>query len=600
LGARGPSALRRTTITGISSGAVAIDTGQLIAGHYRLVEHIGSGAMGVVWRAVDVRLERSVAIKQILPQPGVSEAERDNMRQRAMREAKNAARFQHPNAIVVFDIAEDGGDPCLVMEYLNGPSLSAVLADQGTLPVGQVARIGEQVAAALVAAHRAGIVHRDVKPGNILIDETGTAKITDFGISRAAGDMTLTQTGLIGGTPAYLAPELARGADPVPSSDVFALGATLYQAIEGQTPYGNTTNQLALLYAAANGQINPPTQAGPATALLMSLLRSEPAERPSMAEARERLAALTAGEPTPPMAPLLLSGNQGDRVGSRPPWQRAEAKSPTSAPIPAQKAPSNPPRTPTAAFMPMRSPSAPPGPKAPGPQTPPRPVAPLTPPPTPPRPQPAQNRPPAPPRTPAAAAPSYSGGGSTGMSADTKRKAAILAGGAAAVVVVAVVVFLVLSNGSGNDKSAPPAGQQQQTSNSASAPTSNSAPSSSSAPPVGSNGNVQWQPAGARVVDFYSTVGSNPAAAWAMLTPTAQAAYGDVGNFTAYWSQHQLSGYKGASAYKGNNPDGSVNIRINLFTDSGTTQQVVQVLAAQDGTLMLNSDPRPGAIAPNQ
>ncbi|MFD2494427.1 serine/threonine-protein kinase, partial [Amycolatopsis jiangsuensis] len=239
--------------------------------------------MGVVWRAVDVRLERSVAIKQILPQPGVSEAERDNMRQRAMREAKNAARFQHPNAIVVFDIAEHSGDPCLVMEYLNGPSLSAVLAERGPLPVGQVARIGEQVAAALVAAHRAGIVHRDVKPGNILIDETGTAKITDFGISRAAGDMTLTQTGLIGGTPAYLAPELARGADPVPSSDVFALGATLYQAIEGQTPYGNTTNQLALLYAAANGQVNPPTQAGPATALLMSLLRTEPGERPSMA-----------------------------------------------------------------------------------------------------------------------------------------------------------------------------------------------------------------------------------------------------------------------------------------------------------------------------
>ncbi|MFT7873230.1 MULTISPECIES: serine/threonine-protein kinase, partial [Amycolatopsis] len=268
--------------------------------------------MGVVWRATDVRLERTVAIKQILPQPGVSETERDNMRQRAMREAKNAARFQHPNAIVVFDIAEHNGDPCLVMEYLDGPSLSTILAEEGTLPLGRVARIGEQVASALVAAHRAGIVHRDVKPGNILIDRTGTAKITDFGISRAAGDMTLTATGLIGGTPAYLAPELARGADPVPSSDVFALGATLYQAIEGTTPYGNTTNQLALLYAAANGQINPPVQAGAATALLMSLLRSEPGERPSMAEARERLAALARTEPGGMTAsPPLLSGGAG-------------------------------------------------------------------------------------------------------------------------------------------------------------------------------------------------------------------------------------------------------------------------------------------------
>ncbi|WP_329073313.1 serine/threonine-protein kinase [Amycolatopsis sp. NBC_01480] len=565
----------------------------MIAGHYRLVEHIGSGAMGVVWRAVDVRLERSVAIKQILPQPGVSEAERDNMRQRAMREAKNAARFQHPNAIVVFDIAEDGGDPCLVMEYLNGPSLSAVLADQGTLPVGQVARIGEQVAAALVAAHRAGIVHRDVKPGNILIDETGTAKITDFGISRAAGDMTLTQTGLIGGTPAYLAPELARGADPVPSSDVFALGATLYQAIEGQTPYGNTTNQLALLYAAANGQINPPTQAGPATALLMSLLRSEPAERPSMAEARERLAALTAGEPTPPMTPLLLSGNQGDRVGSRPPWQRAEAKSPASAPIPAQKAPSNPPRTPTAAFMPMRSPSAPPGPQTPGPQTPPRQAAPPTPPPTPPRPQPAQNRPPAPPRTPAttAAAPSYSAGGGTGMSADTKRKAAILAGGAAAVVVVAVVVFLVLSNGSGTDKSAPPAGQQPQTSNSAGVPNSVSNPPSS--PPVAGlgqtptdGGQIGFSPAGQRVIDFYSFPQA-AAAAWSMLTPAAQQVYGTQDTFNQYWGKFQsVSSKRASGAY---NADGSVTITVTVNFPDHSEARSFRVISS-GGQLLIDSN----------
>ncbi|SEP43221.1 Serine/threonine protein kinase [Amycolatopsis saalfeldensis] len=562
--------------------------------------------MGVVWRAVDVRLERSVAIKQILPQPGVSEAERDNMRQRAMREAKNAARFQHPNAIVVFDIAEDGGDPCLVMEYLNGPSLSAVLADQGTLPVGQVARIGEQVAAALVAAHRAGIVHRDVKPGNILIDETGTAKITDFGISRAAGDMTLTQTGLIGGTPAYLAPELARGADPVPSSDVFALGATLYQAIEGQTPYGNTTNQLALLYAAANGQINPPTQAGPATALLMSLLRSEPAERPSMAEARERLAALTAGEPTPPMAPLLLSGNQGDRVGSRPPWQRSEAKSPASAPIPAQKAPSNPPRTPTAAFMPMRSPSAPPqtpgpqtpGPQTLGPQTPPRPVAPLQQTPTPPRPQPAQNRPPAPPRTPAttAAAPSYSGG--TGKSADTKRKAAILAGGAAAVVVVAVVVFLVLNNGSSNNKSAPPAGQTQ-TSNSAGAP--NPASSAPSSPPVAGLGQT---PTEGKVTDFGGAgkmvadgFFNKPSEGWSYLTPAAQAVYGDQQNFQQYWQNNKISAYSYAHAdSNGNNADGSLTMNLTV---NGIRRGYRVVIIG--GQMLIDSDTKLEATGtPNQ
>nr|WP_208865303.1 serine/threonine-protein kinase [Amycolatopsis rubida] len=543
----------------------------MIAGHYRLVEHIGSGAMGVVWRAVDVRLERSVAIKQILPQPGVSEAERDNMRQRAMREAKNAARFQHPNAIVVFDVAEHGGDPCLVMEYLNGPSLSAVLSEQGTLPVGQVARIGEQVAAALVAAHRAGIVHRDVKPGNILIDETGTAKITDFGISRAAGDMTLTQTGLIGGTPAYLAPELARGADPVPSSDVFALGATLYQAIEGQTPYGNTTNQLALLYAAANGQVNPPTQAGPATALLMSLLRSEASERPSMAEARERLAQLATGEPA--AAQQLLSGNRGPGSnGSRPPWARTAA--PAAA---APKAPSNPPRTPTAAFMPMGAPS--------------RPAPPSN---TPPRPQPAV-RP-----TPTAAAPNYSGAGSGGRvspAAARKKKTAFLAGGAAAVVAVALVVFLVLSNS--QDKGGSSSNAQPPAPNSSAPATPSSAPSSS-APPVKSSGNVQWGPAGQLAVTFYQNAGSPTA--WAMLTPSAQAAFGDQTAFASYWDQNKLAGYKGASVYKRqNNPDGSADVQITLTPEGGAPmQKVVQVIAGDNGTLMINSDPRLGSGAPAQ
>ncbi|WP_442875846.1 protein kinase domain-containing protein [Amycolatopsis sp. NBC_01488] len=526
--------------------------------------------MGVVWRATDVRLERDVAIKQILPQPGVSETERDNMRQRAMREAKNAARFQHPNAIVVFDIAEHNGDPCLVMEYLNGPSLSTILAEEGTLPLGRIARIGEQVASALVAAHRAGIVHRDVKPGNILIDETGTAKITDFGISRAAGDMTLTATGLIGGTPAYLAPELARGADPVPSSDVFALGATLYQAIEGTTPYGNTTNQLALLYAAANGQINPPVQAGAATALLMSLLRSEPGERPSMAEARERLAALARTEPGGMTAsPPLLSGGGGRKPaapaesGDRPPWQRTAQPAPPSppvgTPVPAGKAPSNPPR-PTAAFMPMRSPAAPPN--------------------TPPRPMPAA--------APTARAPQYS---SNTSKPDNKRKYAIFAGAGAAVVVIAVIVFLVANSGGSGGTQAGQSSPKPPTTV-YSTPKSPSTAASSTAN-VASNGKVEWGPAGNKVIDFYKSVG-NPAAAWAFLTPDAQALYGSQDDFAAYWAEHPLSSYGGASAYKrANEPDGSVEIQVTLsLKGGGSAQNKVRVLDAGGGNLMLAGDTR--------
>ncbi|MGW4065418.1 protein kinase domain-containing protein [Amycolatopsis sp. NPDC004747] len=509
--------------------------------------------MGVVWRATDVRLERDVAVKQILPQPGVSETERDNMRQRAMREAKNAARFQHPNAIVVFDIAEHNGDPCLVMEYLNGPSLSTILAQEGSLPLGRVARIGEQVASALVAAHRAGIVHRDVKPGNILIDETGTAKITDFGISRAAGDMTLTATGLIGGTPAYLAPELARGADPVPSSDVFALGATLYQAIEGTTPYGNTTNQLALLYAAANGQINPPVQAGAATALLMSLLRSEPGERPSMAEARERLAALARTEPGGMTAsPPLLSGGAGRKPaaapaapassddGERPPWQRTVSKAPSSPPVgtpaPVNKAASNPPR-PTAAFMPMRSPAAPPN--------------------TPPRPMPAA--------APTARAPQYS---SNAPKPDNKRKYALFAGAGAAVVVVAVIVFLVLNSGnggSGGNQTAQSPGNQPTTGHStskSSSPTNSAASADLGKTP--SEGKITDYGAAGRLLanSFYPNVEQG----WGLLTPAAQAVYGSQADYQAYWAEHksELSGWQKAQANGPGGSDGSLNLSMEL------------------------------------
>ncbi|NIH88221.1 serine/threonine-protein kinase [Amycolatopsis granulosa] len=470
--------------------------------------------MGVVWRAVDERLERSVAVKQILAQPGMSETERNNMRQRAMREAKNAARFQHPNAIVVFDIAEHGGDPCLVMEYLPSRSLSAVIAEQGTLPLAEVAHIGHQVASALVVAHRAGIVHRDIKPANILIDENGTAKITDFGISRAAGDLTLTQTGLIGGTPAYLAPELARGSDPAPASDVFSLGATLYHALEGQPPYGNSSNQLALLYTAANGQVIPPRQSGMATALLMSLLRVEPEERPTMLEARDRLAALANGEKdtrgTLVSPPLYTSGRQpaavpADAPAERPPWQRTGAAT-AAPPAPPQRSP----RNPTAAFIPP--------------------------------PKPAQ-----PAKTPL-----------------HKRKA-VLAGSAAAVIAVLVVVLVVALNNRGNEPDSPSqanAGGNTATSTSARPSTSSSAPATALGKTPNTGGSVNWGQAGQVMKDYLDGKGS--AAAWALLTPAAQAVFGSQQAFQQYWSEHRIEQYSSISADNGANSDGSADMYVSI------------------------------------
>jgi serine/threonine protein kinase len=251
--------------------------------------------MGVVWQARDERLERMVAIKQLVLQPGLSEQETDEARRRAMREARIAARLQHPNAITVFDVAENDGEPCLVMEFLPSRSLSSVLAERGTLSPEEAAKICAQVASALTAAHAAGIVHRDVKPANILLTENGTAKITDFGISRAVGDVTVTQTGISAGTPAYLAPEVARGHDPSPAADVFSLGATLYNAVEGRPPFGTSQNPLALLHAVATGQVPPPKQAGAVTTLLMGMLDAEPEARPTMREATDALTEVGAG-----------------------------------------------------------------------------------------------------------------------------------------------------------------------------------------------------------------------------------------------------------------------------------------------------------------
>ncbi|MFD9703717.1 serine/threonine-protein kinase [Lentzea sp. NPDC059081] len=265
---------------------------QTVADRYALLERLGSGAMGVVWRARDGLLEREVAIKQLLL-PDLPPRQVEEACLRAMREGRIAARLHHPNAIGVFDVVVEDGRPCLVMEYLPSRSLSAVLKERGPLPPEEAARIGAQIAVALAAAHQAGVVHRDIKPGNVLIGDNGVVKITDFGISRSAGDASVTRTGALAGTLAYLAPELARGAAPDPAADMFSLGATLYAMTEGQPPFGRVENDFGLLYKISTGQVVPPTRSGPLTPLLARLLAIEPAARPSAAEVAAELTALT-------------------------------------------------------------------------------------------------------------------------------------------------------------------------------------------------------------------------------------------------------------------------------------------------------------------
>ncbi|WP_405147105.1 protein kinase [Nocardia salmonicida] len=268
---------------------------RLIAGRYRLTDPIGTGAMGVVWRATDVRLRRTVAVKQVLLAPGLTGTQALEGKLRAMREGRIAARLHHPNAITVFDVAEEDGQPWLVMEYMNAPSLAAKLAGGVTLPPIEVAGIGAQAAAALSAAHDAGIMHRDVKPANLLVGDDGTVKLTDFGISHATGDVTVTATGFLAGTPAYLAPEIARGDSPKPAADVFALGSTLYAASEGAPPFGEGDNPLAVLHAVARGVVPAPKNAGPLAPVLMWLLTASADDRPTMAQARIALEDVAAG-----------------------------------------------------------------------------------------------------------------------------------------------------------------------------------------------------------------------------------------------------------------------------------------------------------------
>jgi hypothetical protein len=353
--------------------------GRLVAGRYRLQSQIGGGGMGTVWLARDELLGRQVAIKQVLSAPGAGDAEVDEQRQRALREGRIAARLSHPHAISVYDVALENGQPWLVMEYLPSRSLAAVLTEDGVLRTDVVAQIGAQVADALAATHAAGIVHRDVKPANVLIGEggrvQGLVKITDFGISHASGDITLTQTGQITGTPAFLAPEVAQGREMTAASDVFSLGATLYACLEGQPPFGMEDNALAMLHRVAGGNIRPPLRAGAMSRPLLTMLAAEPEARPSMAQVRDDLATLAAGRDGDTTTVLLARAD----LRSGPPERNRTATFPAGGPAAA------------AAGAGVGAPAAPAAPAAAKAAPVPAPVAPA-----------ADPRPPAPPRTPGA------------------------------------------------------------------------------------------------------------------------------------------------------------------------------------------------------
>lgn len=271
------------------------DEGRLVAGRYRLLERIGRGGMGTVWRAEDELLGRQVAVKKLHPpQPHMLEDELATLFERTRREARAAARISHPNVVVVHDVVDDDGLPSIVMEYVPSMTLGELLKKDGALPPAEAARIGRGMVAALRAAHRAGVLHRDVKPGNVLLGEDDRVVLTDFGIAQASGTSTLTRTGELIGSIDFLSPERIRGAAPGPESDLWALGATLYQAVQGESPFRRPT-AIETAYAIAEEPILPAANAGALTQVIAGLLVKEPAERLSAAEA-ERMLRIPAGE----------------------------------------------------------------------------------------------------------------------------------------------------------------------------------------------------------------------------------------------------------------------------------------------------------------
>ncbi|MCO5997304.1 WD40 repeat domain-containing serine/threonine protein kinase [Actinoallomurus rhizosphaericola] len=264
--------------------------GRLIAGQYRLVEEIGRGGFAVVWRARDERLHRDVAAKRLFLPAYSTVEQRTEQRRRTLQEARSAARLDHPGVVTVHDVVEDGDDPWIIMEYVDGRSLSELVRAYGPLPPERVADIGLQLLDALRAAHRAGVLHRDVKPGNVLLAGRRVV-LGDFGLATVEGDPALTQSDVVMGAPAYLAPERARGEPAVAASDLWSLGATMFYAVEGRRPF-NGVNPNAMLHSIITEDPAPAPHAGPLGPVLDGLLRKEAGDRLDADAATALLAAV--------------------------------------------------------------------------------------------------------------------------------------------------------------------------------------------------------------------------------------------------------------------------------------------------------------------
>ncbi|MFD8709951.1 serine/threonine-protein kinase [Streptomyces anulatus] len=285
---------------------------RMVGGRYRLLARLGHGGMGTVWRAHDEVVDREVAVKEPRVPEHLGEREHSTVHQRMQREARAAARIDHPSVVTVHDVVVEDGKPWIVMELVRGPSLGDRL-QEGTLDPREAARIGLAVLDALTAAHAIGILHRDVKPDNVMLGTGDRVVLTDFGIAQVEGEQQLTETGAFVGSPEYISPERVLGQRPGPESDLWSLGVVLYAAVEGMSPY-RRSHTPATLQAVLSAEPQVPARGtGAFGTLVMQLLRKDPAARPPAAEVRRTLQQLASPAPAPATSPYgtVLAGGSG-------------------------------------------------------------------------------------------------------------------------------------------------------------------------------------------------------------------------------------------------------------------------------------------------
>ncbi|MFJ6496717.1 protein kinase domain-containing protein [Streptomyces virginiae] len=287
------------------------DEGRLLAGRYRLSAVLGKGGMGTVWRAQDETLGRTVAVKELRFSTGVDEDEKRRLITRTLREAKAIARIRSGGAVTVYDVVDEDGRPWIVMELIEGPSLAEFIRENGPLTPHRAAEVGLAVLDVLRAAHGQGILHRDVKPSNVLIAGNGRVVLTDFGIAQVEGDPSVTSTGMLVGAPSYISPERARGHKPGPPADMWSLGGLLYACVEGVPPY-DKGSALATLTAVMTEPVEPPKNAGPLTEVIYGLLAKDPTHRLDDARTRAMLGAVLAA-PEPAPAPVVVPAAEETR-----------------------------------------------------------------------------------------------------------------------------------------------------------------------------------------------------------------------------------------------------------------------------------------------